>query len=75
MWSPADVNIKINFNYTQQSPSTNFPSAHNEVHIVILYRFHFLKFYLPSNIPLPEERLGTVWEPSNFGKVFILLEM
>jgi hypothetical protein len=38
--------------------------AHNKLHIVTLYPFHFLKLYPPSNISLQEGRAGTAWEPS-----------
>jgi hypothetical protein len=44
--------------------SKKLSSVHNKVHFLILYLFHLLKLYPPSNVSLPEGQVGTVWEPS-----------
>jgi hypothetical protein len=47
-----------------KTPVQLLSSALNKVRILILYLFRFLKFYPPSNVPLPKGEAGTFWELS-----------
>jgi hypothetical protein len=51
----------------------NFFSAHEKGNILKLYLLHFAEIYPPSNIPLPEERVGTAWELSKLEKKYFFL--